>query len=93
MTRGVWVNCKIPDDAPAGDYSGSIAIDAGGKAQSIPVKLTVLPFTLDKADDVTISCTGSTAGHWRGWYKELEERWWKVAEDVSGSTPFLPGPS
>ena len=45
---------------------------------ALPVKLTVHPFTLDKADDVTISCTGTTGGHWRV-YADLNERWWKAA--------------
>jgi hypothetical protein len=84
MTRGIWLTCKIPDDAAAGEYSGTVTIEGGGKSHAIPVKLTVYPFTLDKADDITISCTGSTAGHWRGFYKdkEFDDRWWKIAEDV-----------
>jgi len=82
LTRALWLTFKVPDGIPAGEYKGQVTLEAGGVQASIPVTLTVNGFTLDKIDDMTVSCTGTTAGHWRGWYPEFEARWWQVAEDV-----------
>ncbi|MCW8129318.1 MAG: hypothetical protein KIS92_02950 [Planctomycetota bacterium] len=82
VSQGVWVTLKVPADAAPGEYAGEIRIEAGGAKSSLPVRLTVRPFALDKADDVTISCTGTTGGHWRHWGSGLEERWWQVAEEA-----------
>jgi hypothetical protein len=82
VSQGVWITLKVPVDAAAGEYKGEVSIDADGGKSVLPVKLTVLPFKLDPADDLTISCTGTTGGHWRHWRPGLDERWWKVAEDV-----------
>jgi len=82
LTRGIWITLTVPADAAPGAYAGELSVDAAGRKHPVPVKLSVLPFALDKADDLTISCTGTTAGHWRGKYLDLEERWWQIAEDV-----------
>ena len=43
-----WAWLKIPDDAAAGDYSGTVTVTpAAGKAASFPVKLKVYPFKLE----------------------------------------------
>jgi hypothetical protein len=73
--------------APAGARDTPIPTSAA----TIPLRLTVWPIKLEKIDNLpaagkqaglTVSVTGSTAGSWRGWYPELEPRWWKVAEQV-----------
>jgi hypothetical protein len=46
------------------------------------MKLSVYPFTLDKVADLTISVTGSTAGTFTSSYPELQDRWWRIAEQV-----------
>ncbi|MBI3829340.1 MAG: hypothetical protein HY291_07475 [Planctomycetes bacterium] len=82
VSQGVWLTLKVPPDAAAGEYKGELSLDAGGGKSAMPVTLTVLPFKLDPAGDFTISCTGTTGGHWRNWRPGLEERWWKVADEV-----------
>ena len=82
VTRGIWLTLVVPAAAPAGEYTGAVTIAAGSRSAAVPVKLTVHPFALDRAGDITISVTGSTAGAWRTWYPTLEEKWWKVAEMV-----------
>lgn len=43
-----WLTVRVPDDAPAGDYTGTVTISRGdGADQSLPVALTVYPFELD----------------------------------------------
>ncbi|MBI3831689.1 MAG: hypothetical protein HY291_19365 [Planctomycetes bacterium] len=43
----IWITVKAPDAAPAGDYKGTLAVQAEGKAGAeVPVLLRVLPFTL-----------------------------------------------
>ncbi|MFC1582225.1 glycoside hydrolase domain-containing protein [Planctomycetota bacterium] len=83
LTRGLWLTIQVPAGTAAGLYKGTLSIDSGDKHAGIAVKVTVLPFTLDKADDVVISCTGTRAAPWRGWYPDLEDRWWRIAEKVA----------
>ena len=82
VTRGVWLTLVVPDRARAGQYQGSVTIAAGPRRATLPVRLTVLPFRLDRVTDITLSVTGSTAGPWRAWYPGLEEKWWRVADRV-----------
>ena len=82
VTRGLWINVTVPPDAAAGKYAGTIKIGAGDKTADVPVQLTVLPFTLEKVSDITISVTGTNAGTWRGAFPGLEEKWWATADVV-----------
>lgn len=46
-SKQMWLTLKVPDDAPAGFYTGSIAITADGvPAGSIALSVRVLPFKL-----------------------------------------------
>lgn len=46
-SKQFWVTVKVPEDAAAGEYAGTIAVDvAGGRAASLALKVTVLPFRL-----------------------------------------------
>jgi hypothetical protein len=48
----VWVTVRVPKDAKAGDYTGLLAIEAGGsKVASVPVKLSVPDWALPDAQD------------------------------------------
>jgi len=43
-----WLTAHIPDDAAPGTYSGTVTVTAeGGMSAELPVRLRVLPFTLD----------------------------------------------
>lgn len=47
MSQPVWVTVYIPEDAPPGEYSGTVRISpANADPQEIPVRLTVWDFTL-----------------------------------------------
>lgn len=82
VTSGVWLTIKVPEAAAPGAYAGELTIASGATKLAVPVRATVHPFTLDPVTDVTISCTGTTAGHWRHWMPDLSERWWRNAEAV-----------
>ncbi|MBA3708770.1 MAG: hypothetical protein H0W83_08135 [Planctomycetes bacterium] len=80
FTRALWVTVHTPADAKPGAYTGTLTIAGAGKPLSIPFALVVHPFTLDKADDATISCTGTTASQIRGSYADLDAAYWMTAE-------------
>jgi hypothetical protein len=80
--RGVWLTARVPEAAAPGTYRATVTVGTQAGALSVPLTLTVLPFQLDKITDMTLSVTGSTAGHWRTWYPELDEPWWQNAERV-----------
>ena len=82
VTRGIWLTIAVPENAAAGEYAGTVTVGTGDRSSTLPLKLTVWPFALDRVTDITMSVTGSTAGSWRGWYPGLDERWWKMAESV-----------
>jgi hypothetical protein len=82
FTRALWLTTLVPGDAKAGDYHGTITLVGGGKPLAVPIALTVPAMTLDAADDATLSCTGTTAGHIRGKYPDLDAVWWTTAEAV-----------
>ncbi len=52
MTRSFWITVRVPELAPAGLYRSTVTLKAAGleKAISIPVELTVRPFTLDETE-------------------------------------------
>jgi len=80
VTRGLWLTLKVPAEAVPGEYAGKVKIEAEGKAQEIPLKLTVYPFTLEKADDISLSGMNTTPGFWNNWYADLNEPWWTAAD-------------
>jgi uncharacterized protein (TIGR03382 family) len=45
-TRALWVEAHVPADAPAGEYRGSVHVTWDGGEATVPVTLTVWPFTL-----------------------------------------------
>jgi len=44
--QSVWLTIKIPEDAPAGTYYGTIAINTAQDRQSMPIVLKVYPLTI-----------------------------------------------
>jgi len=42
----VWLTVHVPADAPPGDYTGAVRLSWQGGEQSVPVRLTVWPFTV-----------------------------------------------
>jgi hypothetical protein len=41
-----WITVRIPDSAPAGDYTSTLTIEVAGAASDIPVRLHVFDFAL-----------------------------------------------
>jgi len=50
LTRQFWINVTVPDDAPAGKYSGTVRLAAGGLRETIPLEIEVLDVKLDEPD-------------------------------------------
>ncbi len=49
--KEIALTVHVPDDAPAGDYAGTLAISAaGGDDLAIPVAVEVLPFALEPSE-------------------------------------------
>jgi hypothetical protein len=46
QSRAIWVEVHVPPDAPSGDYTGSVRVTWDGGEATVPVALTVWPFTL-----------------------------------------------
>jgi MYXO-CTERM domain-containing protein len=45
-SRAVWVEVHVPHDATPGEYSGAVRVTWDGGEATVPVALTVWPFTL-----------------------------------------------
>ncbi len=45
-SRAIWVDVFVPADAAPGEYSGSVHVTWSGGEATVPVALTVWPFTL-----------------------------------------------
>ena len=80
FTRPLWLAVKVPDKSPAGQYTGSVKIKFGDKSLDVPLNVTVSPFALDAADDISISGMGTNAGFWRTPYPEGADLWWAASE-------------
>jgi len=51
-TRPVWVEVRVPSDAPAGDYAGTLTVRARGvEPVIVPLELTVADWTLPNVAD------------------------------------------
>jgi Ca2+-binding RTX toxin-like protein len=46
QNQSIWVDVYVPDDAPAGRFTGSVTVEAGGTTTQVPVTLDVHDFTL-----------------------------------------------
>lgn len=49
-TRRLWLTVKVPDEATAGEYRGTIVLSAGTVATQLPLTVRVLPFELSGPD-------------------------------------------
>jgi hypothetical protein len=80
----VWVTVKVPADAPAGEYRGTLTVNAGGKL-SAEVRLQVMDWALPESRDLG-SFVGVQHTLWAapGQYKvqPWSEEHWKHVERV-----------
>ncbi len=44
QTQPIWLTIHVPEDAPAGEYAGTVTVAADGEEASLPIKLRVWPF-------------------------------------------------
>jgi hypothetical protein len=87
-SRAIWVEVFVPPEAPAGEYTGSIDVSWDGGAATVPVTLTVWPFTLPSSASLK-TAFGFTygaipSGHGvsaAGAFAELRERYGRLALD------------
>jgi hypothetical protein len=50
--QSFWLTVHVPDDAAAGDYSGTVHVQAAGSGADVPLKLQVYGFRLAEATGV-----------------------------------------
>jgi len=89
VTRELIVTVRIPEDAPAGEYSGALVVtDAhGGALLRAPLKLDVRPVTLDRSSSLSLRAEGRTE-FLMGFFGIMppsllpEERQWPVLEET-----------
>ncbi|MCL4195014.1 MAG: DUF4091 domain-containing protein, partial [Thermoguttaceae bacterium] len=86
-THGFWVDIRVPDAAPPGEYKGTYRVTATGQGGvEIPVTLTVWDFDLPRVSTM-YTAFGSPAERMRGYYrrraaegKEQEPADWRAVE-------------
>ena len=84
FTRPLWVAVKVPEQASAGQYKGSLKVKFGDKSLDVPLNVTVSPFALDAADDIAISGMGTGNGYdfWPEAYPDSVELWWDAGDKI-----------
>ena len=102
-SRAVYVDVHVPEDAPAGTYTGTVVVSGGASAQ-VPVTLTVWDFAVPSTSTLrtafNMTWNGPCMGHGDGscgnlpYEKELRARYVQAALDnhVSVSVPDLSVP-
>jgi hypothetical protein len=87
-TRAVWVEVLVPAAAAPGEYAGSVSVSWDGGAVTVPVTLTVWPFTLPSTSSLRsafgFSYGAIPSGHGLGWgdaFASLRARYGALALD------------
>ena len=66
VTAHYFLTVRVPKDARAGTYAGSVRFSAGGRRCSLPIALRVYPFTLDKPEGMVHAMTYAVC-----WWNEV----------------------
>lgn len=83
--QAFWVDVWVAPDAPAGVIEGKATLEAGGKTQSLPIRLEVFPAIVPD-EDVPVVDHNSYGSSWiAGFYKSPNES----AEDFYRSDRFF----
>jgi Glycoside hydrolase 123, catalytic domain/Glycoside hydrolase 123 N-terminal domain len=48
----VWLQVTVPDGTAPGTYAGSVVVDSDGSQTTVPIAVTVAPFTLPKTNEI-----------------------------------------
>jgi hypothetical protein len=96
-TQPLWFEIYAPENAAAGDYAGTVRIEADGMAaQEIPFKATVWAFTLPRARHLKVAYSLSSGPGWdvtEGDNPEVLRKWYKVfAEHRMSPNAISPPP-
>lgn len=91
-TQAVWIDCYVPQNVPAGEYRGTLAVLVGQKQlMQIPLRVTVWNFTLPKRSHLRIVYDLRSGPGWdvtdgekletlKQWYRLMSEH--RVNPDV-----------
>ena len=80
-TQPVWITVHIPNDAVPGVYSGQISVAAGDDRVTLPVKLSVDPFTLPDERHLLVTNWFNTSNIAKAHEVELwSEPFWTILE-------------
>ncbi len=100
VTRNFWIRVKTPLNAAPGIYRGFVKIKPEKESErSLPIQITVLPFTLDPITDVPVGPWGSgIRSKWfsddnatRKWNREMFEKTITALREI-GATSFSARP-
>lgn len=81
VSQPVWLTVRVPRDAAAGAYRGTVTVRAGDEARALPVRLRVWPFEVPEERHIfaTNWFSTSTIARAHG-VEEWSEPFWKVLE-------------
>lgn len=65
QNQPLWVLFYVPEDAPAGDYTGNLRLRADGFAAEVPIELRVWNFTLPRKNHLETAFGLSATNIWR----------------------------
>jgi hypothetical protein len=87
-TRALWVEVLVPATAAPGEYAGTVSVSWDGGSATVPVTLTVWPFTLPSTASLRtafgFSYGAIPSGHGLGWgdaFAALRARYGALALD------------
>ena len=81
VTQPVWLTVFVPKDAPAGQYRGHATVIAGDARATLPIELTVDPFTLPDERHVLVTNWFTSGNIARSHKVEVwTEAFWTVLE-------------
>ena len=64
MNQPLWLRVAVPDDAPPGEYRGTVSLRAEGFAADVPVKLRVWDFALPRRNHLATAFELNTSAIW-----------------------------
>ncbi len=80
QTQPVWITVKVPTEAPAGDYTGTVEVLTPHGTQSIPIRLHVWPFALTDESHTWMghgcSCWSRVIARYRN--SDTDEERWRI---------------
>ncbi|MBN1675275.1 MAG: hypothetical protein JXR37_29815 [Kiritimatiellae bacterium] len=94
FTRRYLVRIRIPEATPPGVYSGRLLFSAeNAPEQAVPIQVEVLPFALERIDDMLFSVNSASDARWMRYPAQLrpelaEKYWWWVEEQFKTLREF-----